>query len=568
MKEKREANEAKFRSLEIQKFLKSKGATVNANTKYTGTIYTIPVVVHIIVPNNEAIGTQFNPSDAQVQTWIDNTNNILATTYGGAIFPEGTGPNAGTVMPFQLVLAKRNETCNATTGIVRYYPTATELPNYSANGVKSTAGLTGKQITDFAPHWKESSYYNIYIVNTIGNEGKGTGFAGYPFFSDSDYDAFMSYKVATSTDSFYIGILPHELGHSIGLIHPFEGSDPDATVKVCPVNNDCTIDNDKVCDTSPVQPYLVKPIPDNTEINPCTGSNYDGIQYNIMGYNQNSKFTPGQRDRALLQFLTYRENLTKSLGATPLVDNSGGGNLVAANCTIVSPVDITSSNSRGPILVKLGAINNVSDGRKASSQTFYIDYSTQNCINQSVYTDLTVGQSYTLQVNFTGASHYIKVWIDYNNNGTFEVSELVANSGTRVIYTSGDATWTTDITPPETATLNTPLRLRIKASQDDSSLVPCADPLRGQVEDYTVTLKPSTILSTNEQKADSKFVIGYSKNDNKLISNKTIGSYKIYDMSGKLIQKGTNNSKEVNLTFSQSGVYIIVVNSYSIKFNK
>ncbi|MDX6183819.1 M43 family zinc metalloprotease [Flavobacterium sp. Fl-77] len=557
LKEKREANEAKLRSVDSRKFLKSKGATVEANGKYTGTIYTIPVVVHIIVPNNEAIGTQFNPSDAQVQTWIDNTNNILATTYGGTIFPEGTGPNAGTVMPFQLVLAKRTETCNATTGIERYYPTTAELPNYSANGVRDT-GVTASQITAFAPHWKESSYYNIYIVNTIGDGG--TGFAGFPFSSDSGYHAFMTYKVATSTDFFNIGIFPHELGHSIGLIHTFEGSDPNATVKVCPVNNDCTTDNDKVCDTSPNTAYL-NPLPDNTIINPCTGSNYDGIQYNMMSYNQNSKFTPGQRDRALLQFLTNRENLTKSLGATPLADNSGGGTLKATTCIIVDP--ITSFNyAEGPKLVSLGSINNTSESRSVSNHKFYIDYSSQNCINPSVYTDLTVAQTYTLQVSIEVNSQYIQAWIDYDNSGTFEASELVANSVTKV---PKNTTWAANIIPPATAILNTPLRFRVRASEETGA---CTTPAYGQVEDYKVTLKPSTILSTNEQKADSKFVIGYSKNDNKLISNKTIGNYKIYDMSGKLIQKGTNNSKEVNLTFSQSGVYIIVVNSYSIKFNK
>ncbi|MBP4136671.1 zinc-dependent metalloprotease [Flavobacterium sp. P7388] len=520
-------------------------------------MYTIPIVVHIIIPNNEAIGTLYNPSDTEVQKWIDNLNKIFATTYGGIFSAEGVGNNDGTVMPFKLVLAKRTKDCSETTGIVRY--DASTLSSYPTNGVGSS-GVQADEVRTFAPHWQESSYFNIYVVNTVRS------FAGYPSNPNANYDAFLQSNLVTGSSNFDVSILPHELGHSLGLIHTFDGSDPDAAVKVCPVNNDCTIDNDKVCDTSPNTAYL-NPLPDNSMTNPCTNQLYDGIQYNMMSYNSNRKFTPGQRDRALLQFLTNRENLTQSLGATPLIDNSGGGTLKATTCTIADPIS-HYNYGEGPTLVSLGNINNKSGGRSTSNKEFYVNYSSQNCINSSVFTDLSVEQNYTLQINITGNPQYIQAWIDYDNSGTFETSELVANSITKVPTPNGfttDAIWTKNIVPPVTATLNTPLRFRVRASEETGV---CTTPAYGQVEDYTVTLKPSTILNTNEQKADSKFVIGYAKKDNKLISNKIIGNYKIYDMSGKLIQKGTSDSKEVDLTFSQSGVYIIMVNSYSIKFNK
>jgi hypothetical protein len=564
--------QAKLPSVAVDKFLSSKGFLVNADGKYTGAIYTIPVIVHIIVPDNEAVGAKFNPSDLEIQTWIDNCNKIFDTTFGDIIYPEGTGELGGTVMPFKLVLAKRTKDCQATTGIVRHYASAISLPNYKTFGLNddNNNGVTADQIRAFAPHWSEMAYFNIYIINGFdGNfNGGSTGFASGADNNNRSYDAFMTYTVATSTSLFNIGILPHEIGHALSLKHTF-GDVYDFVASLCPpleTNLNCLAVNDNICDTAPAKPYL-KPLPDNTMINPCTGTNYDGIQYNFMSYNSGRKFTPGQRERAVTEFLLHRENLTLSLGATPIATNPGSEKPKNTACTITSP-NAFVNGWIGPTLVQLQNINNASPSRQNNEQEFYIDYATQNCVNSSVYTDLSVGQTYTLKVGIVGNSQYINAWIDYDNNGTFESSELVATSGAKITPTNGFYTntlWSATITPPATAILNIPLRLRVRASY---SIEKVCDPTSdGQVEDYTVTLKSS--LDTIEQEfVDAKFKIWYSKNENKLIANNAIGDYKIYDALGKLVQEGNNNSKEITLGFDSTGIYVFKNEKNSSKFSR
>ena len=560
-----EIEQARLLSLDVEKFLKSKGISISQEGQYVGPIYTIPIVVHVIVPNGEAVGTQFNPSDLEIEAWIERCNKVFDTTFGGSLFPEGLGESGGTVIPFKLVLAKRTSSCETTNGIVRYNATSTTLPNYSTYGINSrnSNGVSANDIRTFAPHWFESSYFNIYVINGFDghfNSG-GTGVAGFPYGTDSSYDAFMAYRIVIND----VGILPHEMGHALGLIHIF-GDNYDFATSPCPVaetETNCLTVNDKVCDTSPVVPYL-KPFPDNTVKNLCTGSNYDGTQYNFMGYNDGRKFTPGQRERILTTFLDNRMSLTQSLGATPLVDNPDGGAVIGASCTITSS-STTSNSWSGPTLVKLGTINNVSNPRLSWTQGFYTDFTVKNCTEPNLYTNLKVGDPYMLEVGVVGSPQYINSWIDYNNNGSFEDLELVATSGSKFSPVNGfniNTIWSATITPPATAVIDTPLRLRVRASKDIENV--CDPTASGQVEDYTITLRTS--FSDKEQNVTaSPFRVWYSKNENKIISNSIIGNYKIYDISGRLVQKGVSTTKEVTLTFSTSGGYIFKTAASSVK---
>lgn len=252
---------------------------------YTGIIYEIPVVVHVI-ESSSASNASLTLTDAQIQTWIENCNKMYATTYGNGFFPEGTGPDKGNVIPFKLVLAKRTPQCTSTNGIIRY--NGSTLTDYDDYGVKDsgTNGPSTDQVKVIAPHWPESSYFNIYIV--IGFDGdKSTyglmGWAGLPTNSNSSYESFMKATVVTNSND---STLAHEFGHSLGLYHPFDGASTMPTspqLSDCPANNDCATDNDRVCDTEPTACLLnVYPTPANTATNPCTSSLYQGIQHNIM----------------------------------------------------------------------------------------------------------------------------------------------------------------------------------------------------------------------------------------------------------------------------------------------
>jgi hypothetical protein len=90
----------------------------------------------------------------------------------------------------------------------------------------------------------------------------------------------------------------------------------------------------------------------------------------------------------------------------------------------------------------------------------------------------------TVEVKIFQNSQSVRVWIDYNNNGTFEANELVASGDDVPLAANLYGTFTGTFTPPATATLNTPLRMRVIA--DDGGLTPCGQLGYGQAEDYSV----------------------------------------------------------------------------------
>lgn len=451
---------------------------------YSGRIYEIPVVVHVIEsksPNNAYLSL----TDAQIEQWVANANAMYSTTYGNGYYSEGTGPDGGTVIPFKLVLAKRTPQCLPTNGIIRY--NGSSISGYDDNGVNSGSGATGvtqEDIKELAPHWPETSYFNIYLV--IGFDGDITnyGLMGWAYFPTGNWDNYESFmKVATVTNA-NDSTLAHEFGHALGLYHPFDGASSDGGV--CPKNDNCLEDNDKVCDTEPTQSLLnTFPVPSNSAINPCTNDTYKGVQYNIMNYtHDNRKFTPGQRERALELFLRHRGALTTSLGATAPPDNYTHSSLLstAASC---SPQNKANPNNRANIGISNVKLRNI-DNPSAIDREMYIDYSFHTCLSNKVYTDIVLDPSEKNEISIDGGGlnqQYISIWIDYNDNGTFENSEHV---GTKVVR-STDNNFTMDIKNiPDTAVKNKYLRMRIRG--DARRLGPCDDLLYGQIEDYAVRI--------------------------------------------------------------------------------
>lgn len=540
----REEAEARLLQMNVKEYVNKIGAT-SKNGLYTGPIYEIPVVVHVI-ESSAASNAHLIRTDAQIQTWIDNCNKIFATTYGNGYYPEGPGIDGGNVIPFKLVLAKRTPQCTGTNGIIRY--NGSSLAGYDAAGVRlsGSTGPSAGQIKTIAPHWPENNYFNIYLV--IGIDGNGVlGWAGFPGNSDSSYDSFMR---TLSPDT-----LAHEFGHAIGLHHVFNGaSDPVSSPQAsnCPDNSDCTSKNDFVCDTEPTANLLYSGAPSNTAINPCTGMSYQGTQYNVMNYtNRRRKFTAGQRERGLTMFMQRRSNLVNSLGGTSPV-TSPTPVLTASAC---NPSSISSQldYAMGPIRVQLGTIDYQSDPFVPGGP-YYIDYSLQNCLRPDIFTDISVNSN-QLKVSFRGNPQFIMAWIDYNNNGIFENSELIGASPTRL--NNSQSPYVINFTPPASAVKDTYLRMRVIS--DYFKKGPCDNLTYGQTEDYSVRI-PVATLSTVEVSSASDG-IHYSHNSNSLIlvkaKAKKFGNYEIYDLSGKMVQKGKSDTNEIVLNFFTKGTYVL-----------
>lgn len=589
LKKRREETEQKLRKIDKHDYLNKVGGGTSWNGLYTGEVYEIPVVVHVI-ESKAAANANLSLTDQEIINWVDRANKMYATTYGNGFYPEGAGIDGGNVIPFKLVLAKRSPTCTATNGIVRY--NGSPIPLYDTKGVKQGNGGSGASDADIktlAPHWPEGSYFNIYVIIGFNGEqlnpGGLMGYARFPETYDYFYESFM--KVATIKNS-NDTTLTHELGHAFGLYHTFQGGNYAAasgSSGYCPpAQTDCTIDNDRVCDTEVSgAAYYQNPAPANTAINPCTGVNYQGVQYNIMNYsNSNRKFTEGQRQRAIMLMMENRKNLLNSTAGKDLsVVIPSPVSVVAAQCNPAGIVNPANNNfAIGPTRVNFASIGSLTNGYDSDEPApkFYDDYTAATCIRPAYYTDIPLNGSTPLKVGYDNGFNQAdkfktKVWIDYNNNGSFEESELVVNNTSATIASGGGTTITSNITPPAGAVTNTYLRMRIAvdAATYSGAALPdvtaCSQLQYGQMEDYAVRIMGGLGTSEVSSKTESKLV--YLKAENKLRlagRNDVFGDYQIYDLSGKLIQKGNTKTNEVQIDRSlPKGAYII---NYSDKNKK
>ena len=442
-----------------------------------GKSYQIPIVIHVMLPGGaNPIGSQYNPTDAQLIGMVDYLNKTYAATWAG--YPDTN--NGGVFIPLEFVLAKRDSNCNATTGIERV--DASGVANYTACGV-GTGGANDVLIKNLS-RWPTDRYYNIWIVNKIDCEdgtGPGPYTAGYAYFAPAPVQDDGTIMLAISSTAGQ-KVLPHEIGHAMTLYHTFEGGNT-TTCPPAETNVTCATINDRVCDTRPEkQSNFNCPV----DPNPCypPTNTYDFVQHNMMDYSScPDRFTAGQRTRVMNGFLTYRGGMVGSLGG--VAPGTGPAN---ATCNTVTTTPANTSNA-GPREVKLNDasytyLDYSSSGYNGDGNLAYID---RTCKEGAT---LDAGSTYTISVKTGFFTERVRVYLDMNNDGTFAPSELIYSHDGTLNNEVHSGSWTAPsvITNPSLVTC-TPLRMRVVT--DRTAAVTPPDPctvVSGQAEDYSITI--------------------------------------------------------------------------------
>lgn len=313
-----------------QKMYQSLTSQKNINNT---TVYTIPVVVHV-VHTGEAIGTNNNPSDSQIQNYISMLNQAYSAT-----FPNYPNTSSGGVdIGIQFVLAQRTPNCTSTNGINRI--NASSNSTYATYGVKwnyNDQGISHQDLANMA-FWDNRDYLNLWLVNNI--TGWIAGYSLYPVSGYSFSDGVVIESNNVSVPNPYL--VAHEFGHAFDLRHTFEGS----YNGVCTSNNNCNTDGDMVCDTAPViENYNC----DINENNVCTNTPIGMLSYNYMSYACHQLFTQGQKDRMRNALLTLRPTLINSLGGLPPAQVTPSINISTISNTICQgqTISFTTNTSNG-----------------------------------------------------------------------------------------------------------------------------------------------------------------------------------------------------------------------------
>lgn len=213
----------------------------------------------------------------------------------------------------------------------------------------------------------------------------------------------------------------------------------------------------------------------------------------------------------------------------------------AGNPSYEKITNVKISNEKGTVTV----IDNSS-----SSNAGYEDFTTvTGNVNREAKYNITVtdnGESYV--------ADQIIVWIDYNQNGSFD------DPGEKAYESElQEGPWTGNITIPEDAVLgNTRMRIRLYDTSYNGNSTPCGYSEYGQVEDYTINIAEATLAVSNNDISKIALYPNPFHDVIKVSDAANVKNVYVSDLSGRRV-KTLAPAAELNLSSLQQGVYIITL---------
>jgi hypothetical protein len=165
------------------------------------------------------------------------------------------------------------------------------------------------------------------------------------------------------------------------------------------------------------------------------------------------------------------------------------------------------------------------------------------------------GASTPISLTAGGPTCGIGVWVDWNNNLTFETSERMYVTSSYSTTVSGSIT-----APAGTAVGN--YRMRVMVDYNNSAPSnPCAAMTRGEAIDFVFEVASSLATSeTNMKKKEINVYPNPFKDVLHIADTKDVKSVTITDVTGRVVKTIDNPTKELHLSELNAGLYIVIVN--------
>ena len=160
------------------------------------------------------------------------------------------------------------------------------------------------------------------------------------------------------------------------------------------------------------------------------------------------------------------------------------------------------------------------------------------------------------------------IWIDFNDNGTFEANELIADEFVATANT--DFNFSVDFSTVSTVTMGMH-RMRLRGEDLDQAgdyLDPCDDLAFGRTNDYTANIT-GTLGVADPTISQSELIVVSNDNSNFDISLVTSFDGKaaiaVYDLLGQMIvfnnleKSGDRYNYNLNMSYAAAGVYLVKI---------
>jgi bacillolysin len=349
-------------------------------------------------------------------------------------------------------------------------------------------------------------------------------------------------------------------GLSASTAYTFSVKAKDAAGNLSDASNDAIITTLATDTTSPTAPSaLTASGTTATSTNLSWTASTDNVAvtgYNV--YNGATLVTTVSATTYTVTGLSPNTAYTFTVKAKDAKDNLSVASNAASITTLTNSLTYCASKGRSVVYefidyVGIGGIANATVGNGGygdfTSQTGNVPYGSNTIV-------LSAGYKSTAFKEFWG------VWIDFNQNGTFENSEKMVNASTT---TGANNSFT--FTVPNTA-LAGPTRMRVSMKRSSASIA-CEALYYGEVEDYTVNIGASAIttfaMPNALESTEKVYAITIFPNPTSSILNITNPenkrfSYRIITSSGMQIASGKINENSVNTSNLGSGIYILELN--------